>query len=166
MKLRAVELGDADLIFRWENDQQNWDVAQVQRPFSFYAIENYVYNAQNEDIYTAKQLRLMIEIDNGKTTVGCVDLYDFEPQNNRAGIGILIDKEFRAKGYAFEALNLLKQYAFSILNIHNIYAFVPCENQGSRRLFAKCDFSQTAVLRHWIFREGKYQDVVVYQYLS
>ncbi|MDR1726157.1 MAG: GNAT family N-acetyltransferase [Bacteroidales bacterium] len=166
MRLRAVEYKDVDLIFKWENDESMWAITETQRPFSHATIKNYVEIAQNEDIYTAKQLRLMIEINENEVAVGCVDLYDFEPQNFKACVGILIDRDFQRKGYAFQALNILRNYAFNVLNIHNLYAFVPQDNIASKRLFEKAGFNHTAVLQNWFFRNNKYKDVNVYQYLQ
>ncbi|MDR0789868.1 MAG: GNAT family N-acetyltransferase [Bacteroidales bacterium] len=166
MRLRAIEFNDIDLIFKWENDESMWDVTETQRPFSHQAIKSYVETAQNEDIYTAKQLRLMIESKTEKQTIGCVDLFDFEPQNLRAGVGILIDKAFRNNGYAARAMELLKKYAFDVINIHNLYAFVPQDNEASLRLFEKAGFNKTATLQDWILRQQNYKDVIVYQCLS
>ena len=56
--LRALEPSDVDLIFAWENNQQNWLNSHTQRPFSRNSIEEYVFSAK--DIYTDKQLRLMV----------------------------------------------------------------------------------------------------------
>jgi len=82
IRLRAVELSDANLIYEWENSFSLWDVSSTRAPFSHYAIEEYVKNAQNDDIYSVKQIRFMIDIEENSEvrTVGCVDLFDLEPQ--------------------------------------------------------------------------------------
>ena len=54
MKLRAVELDDVDLLYEWENDMELWEFGNTMRPFSKYALENYVLNSQNESLYSAK----------------------------------------------------------------------------------------------------------------
>jgi diamine N-acetyltransferase len=94
IRLRAVEIGDADLIYRWENSYSLWGVSSTRAPFSHYAIEQYVKGTQNEDIYSSKQIRFMIDaLDEGEVkTVGCVDLYDLEPQHSRAGVGIFVQE--------------------------------------------------------------------------
>ncbi|MDR1847579.1 MAG: GNAT family N-acetyltransferase [Bacteroidales bacterium] len=163
MRLRAVEIDDIDLIFKWENDENLWYITETQRPFSKEAIRNYVETTQNEDIYSAKQLRLMIEVEKEKGAVGCVDLFDYEPQNRRAGIGIVIDKAYLRKGYGLLSLQMLKNYAFNVLSIHNLYAFVPQNNEASCRLCEKANFNKTAVLQDWIFRNRKYENIIVYQ---
>ena len=57
--LRALEPLDIDVLFDWENDTDNWLVSNTQTPFSRFVLEQYIASAHS-DIYTAKQLRLMI----------------------------------------------------------------------------------------------------------
>ena len=105
--LRALEPDDVDVLYKWENNRQIWHVSNTQTPFSRYVLEQFLVNA-HEDIYTNKQLRLIISEVNKEDAVGAIDLFDFDPYHLRAGVGILIADEFRNKGYAFEALELLK----------------------------------------------------------
>ena len=162
MRLRAVELEDADLFYKWENDMELWGVSDTLRPFSRYALEQYVIGSQNESIYATRQMRLMIDLEDGQT-VGCVDLYDFEPRNSKAAVGIMIDKAFRTKGLAVQALEQLWQYVRRIYGLNQLYAFVPCDNEPSRRLFLAAGYEHTARLRQWIMTDKQYKDVDLYQ---
>src|SRR6187551_2114251 len=113
--LRAIEPSDIDALYEWENDAENWKVSSTQAPYSRFVLEQYIASA-HQDIYSVKQLRLIICDANNKP-VGCIDLFDFEPNHLRAGIGVLIaDKTERRKGYASEALELLIEYCFLTLN--------------------------------------------------
>ena len=58
----------------------------------------------------------MIVEKTSNKSVGMIDLFDFNPQHHRAGIGIIIDSEFQGSGFALEALQLLIQYGFTQLN--------------------------------------------------
>ena len=109
--LRALEPEDLDFVYGIENDADFWELSDTQTPYSRHIIKAYLDNAQ-QDIYEAKQLRLVIcTIENGP--VGLIDLFDFDPKNKRAGIGILIKNTFdRSKGYGNESLELLINYAF------------------------------------------------------
>ena len=69
-------------------------------------------------------------------TIGCLDIFDFDPNHLRAGIGILIaDKSNRKKGYASEALEILTEYCFHSLNLHQLYCNITIENESSLLLF-------------------------------
>src|SRR3954469_9003970 len=101
--LRALEPEDLDFIYAVENDEKIWEVSNTQTPYSKFLIRQYLENAQ-QDIHEARQLRLAICKDRNFPAVGLVDLFDFDPKNNRAGIGILIkNPENRNAGIGSEA---------------------------------------------------------------
>lgn len=146
--LRALEPSDADLIFRWENNPSNWKVSGTLLPFSKHLIEQYVNSAQ--DVYSVKQLRFIIE-SNDKKPLGTIDLFDFDPVNQRAGVGILIaDSQERGKGYAKEALKLLIDYSFSYLMLHSLFCNILEDNNVSLNLFEDTGFSKVGLKKDWI----------------
>ena len=148
IRLRALEPSDADLIFKWENNPSNWRVSGTLLPFSKHLIEQYVNAAQ--DIYSVKQLRFIIE-DKAQKALGTIDLFDFDPVNLRAGVGILIaDEQERGKGYAKEALQLLLDYAFNHLNLHSLFCNILDDNKVSINLFESCGFEITGNKKQWI----------------
>lgn len=168
IKLRAVELNDIDLIYSWENDMLLWHLGKTKIPFSRYAIEQYVMGAASSDIFSARQYRFMIDVENkgeSPITVGCIDLYDFEPVNQKAGVGIIIDKKHRNKGYGGLALESLVDYSRNILFLNQLYAFIPKDNTYSQNLFERSGFANAARLKEWIRKEDSFMDVLVYQLL-
>lgn len=146
--LRALEPSDVDVLYRWENNRQIWHVSNTQTPFSRYVLEQFLMNA-HEDIYTNKQLRLIIsEIDKDEA-VGAIDLFDFDPYHLRAGVGILIADEFRNKGFAYEALQLLEEYAFKTLLLKQLYCNVTVSAESSLQLFEKSGFEKVGLKKMW-----------------
>ena len=87
--LRALEPEDLEFIYKIENNESVWEVSNTQTPYSRFLIRQYLENA-HQDIYEAKQLRLAICLNDTFEAVGLIDLFDFDPRNNRAGVGILI----------------------------------------------------------------------------
>ena len=121
--LRAVEPEDLELLCRWENDPSLWTVSGTIEPFSHYSIEQFIQE-QQAGIYRCGQLRLMID-DTAGETIGAIDLFDFEPQHERAGVGILVyDPAQRGKGYGAEALALLEEYARTVLRLRQLWCNV------------------------------------------
>lgn len=156
IKLRAVEPQDIDCIFKWENNHTLWHLSNTLIPFSRFDLEQYVMNA-DKDIYQIKQLRLMIEhTDEESITIGCIDLFDFDPINKRAGIGILIDDNEQNKGYASTALELIIEYAFNTLNLHQLYCNIEEDNKKSLNLFKKKHFQEIGVKKDWNLRNNKW----------
>ena len=166
--LRAPEPADIDIIFRWENDTSIWHLGNTLTPYSRFAIEQFVLNTDN-DIFASKQLRLMIDCHSAgakATTVGSIDLFDFDPYNKRAGIGILIDESSRRQGYAFEALNLLISYCFKTLNLHQLYCNIEKSNEESISLFKKAGFTACGFKKEWLLREGQWMDELMFQLIN
>jgi diamine N-acetyltransferase len=162
ISLRALEPEDLEFLFRVENDTQFWEVSHTQTPFSKYTLKKYLENA-HQDIYEAKQLRLMIVENESKVPVGMIDLFDFDPQHRRAGIGILIDADFQQQGFAFDALSVLIQYAFQHLNLHQLYANITPDNTNSIGLFEKCGFSLVGEKKDWLLINGTYKNELLFQ---
>ena len=163
--LRALEPEDLDFLFSTENNSDFWEVSSTQTPFSKFILKKYLANAQ-QDIYEARQLRLVIENTDTNENVGFIDLFDFNPQHQRAGIGILILKEYQNKGFASEALKMITQYAFSTLNLHQVYANIPTDNRNSISLFEKLKFIKVGSQKDWILSEGSFKDVHLYQLIN
>jgi diamine N-acetyltransferase len=163
--LRALEPEDLDFLYEIENNESFWEVSHTQAPFSKYVLKQYLENA-HLDIFEAKQLRLLIEEKATKNQIGMIDLFDFNPQHKRAGIGILIHPEFQKKGFASEALKMITSYAFSQLNLHQLYANITSENSYSLALFTKYNFVIVGEKRDWILSEGKFKNEISLQLIN
>lgn len=166
IKLRALELEDLDILYRWENDSILWMHGSTLSPYSKLALRQYINETQLYDIYQSKQLRLMVLLKESGTTIGTVDLYDFDIRNGKAGVGILIDETYRKKKYACQTLDILRNYAFSFLHLHQLYAYIAVSNNASLRLFEKAGYTNIGVLKDWIRREMKFEDVVMAQLIN
>ena len=165
INLRALEPEDLAFLYNIENNESFWEVSHTQTPFSKYILKQYLENA-HLDIYESKQLRLVIEEKETKQSIGMIDLFDFNPQHKRAGIGILIEPKFQNKGFASEALQLLIKYCFSFLQLHQLFANITADNKNSIQLFTKFNFVEVGVKKDWIYSQGKYKDEILYQLLK
>lgn len=162
IRLRALEPHDVETLYLWENDTAIWVASNTQTPFSRFVLEQYIASS-HLDLHTNKQLRLMISTKEG-LDVGAIDLFDFDPQHQRAGIGILIaEKMDRGKGYASEALNLLIQYCFQQLHLHQLYVNVTVDNEESIHLFKKHQFTITGIKKDWIRVGDSFVDELLMQ---
>ncbi len=148
VRLRALEQSDIDTLYKWENNPAIWKVSNTICPYSRFALEQYLLSAG--DVYSNRQLRLIIEdILTGPIPVGCIDLFDFDPHHQRAGIGILIDEAHQGNGFSSEALELLIQYTFHTLLLHQLYCNVGAANQKSISLFEKHGFVRCGIKKDW-----------------
>ena len=159
-----AEPNDADNIYRWENDMQVWRDSETRVPFSMRQIEQFLLN--NNDLVSEQQLRLMVEDAKNGAQVGCIDLYDYDEFNSRAGIGILIDEKYRGQGYAKNAIKLLLEYCFNTLLLNQIYILVLATNVESMLLFESLGFERCGVRKQWYKTADGFIDQVEYQFIN
>lgn len=164
--LRALEPEDLEFIYAIENNELVWEVSNTETPYSRFLIRQYLYNA-HQDIYEAKQLRLAICLNNSQEAIGLIDLFDFDPKNNRAGVGILInDAQNRNKGIGSEALALIIDYSFEQLQLHQLYANIGTDNEISIQLFTKFGFQKIGIKKDWIKVNNRYKDELLFQLIK
>lgn len=146
--LRALEPSDAGLLYEWENDLAIWPVSFTQLPFSKFILEEFI-NTAYQAIYTSKQLRLMIVESNSGSALGTLDLFEFDPQHSRAGLGIYVHPDHRNTGVATEAVELAKIYCRETLFLNQLYVHVDADNDASISLFEKAGFKKSGLKRAW-----------------
>lgn len=163
--LRALEAEDLDFLFLTENDMSIWEISGTTTPYSKHVLQLYLNNA-HKDIYEVKQLRLCI-CTNDHSQIGFIDLFDFDPSNLRAGMGIVItDKSERNKGVATQAIELLCTYAFSVLGLRQLYANVLEDNLSSVHVFRKMGFDEVGVKKDWIRSVAGFKNEILFQKLN
>jgi diamine N-acetyltransferase len=136
MKLRAIEPEDLDLLYQIENDRSLWHVGTTNVPYSRYTLHDYIATS-SDDIFADRQVRLVIE-DDDHQVVGMADLVHFDPQHQRAEVGIVVMKPHRRKGYAYAVcLHGIKE-----IEKRGLKAIWACdvENTESIQLAAKLGF--------------------------
>ncbi len=163
--LRALEPTDIEILMKWENNQDIWNISNTIAPFSKFILQEYIKNS-HLDIYTTKQYRFVICEKNSLNPVGTIDLFDFDPHNQRVGVGILIDRDFRSKGYATEAISLLSKYCFNVLLVHQIFANIMEDNFESIKIFEKSGFKLIGNKKDWIRTKKGFLNELTYQKIA
>ena len=164
IKLRKIEPSDLPFLYQWENDASSWADGANHNPLSQQDLRDYIASTTG-DIYRDGQLRLIIEqitndqslitnITNDQspitnTTAGCIDLFDFDPRNRRAAIGMYIAPEARGNGVGRQALEQLEQYAFGHLNLRVLYAVISTANAPCSALFRSAGYTPSSPLSAW-----------------
>ena len=137
IKLRNLEDTDLDFLFLLENDKSLWSVSGTTEPFSLAELSNYISHAK-ENISIAQQFRFVIDWQ-GKA-IGCIDLYEYNFKKQNAGVGIVILKQYRRKGFAKQSLTLLIKYAWEKLHLKQLYTGIFSDNKASLALFQSVGF--------------------------
>ena len=164
--LRALEPEDLEFVYAIENNESVWEVSYTQTPYSRFLIKQYLENA-HQDIYEAKQLRLAICLNDTQKAIGLIDLFDFDPKNSRAGLGLVIaDLESRNKGIGSEALELVINYSFQQLQLHQLYANIGSDNEISLQLFTKFGFQKIGIKKDWNRVQNGFKDELLFQLIQ
>jgi len=163
--LRAIEPEDIDFILEMENDIDLWTVSDTHNPFSRFDIEQYVMLA-DKDIYSAKQVRFIIEAPSDQSKLGMVDVFDFDAHNRRAGIGILLIKEARKKGNASNTLKIITDYLFNQIGLHQVFCNIHETNTDSIKLFENFGFTKIGSKKDWNLINNKWVSVGLYQFFN
>ncbi len=162
IRLRALEPEDLEWLYTVENDEELWQWGSSNVPYSRYALKTYIAESRH-DIYADGQLRLVIEAEDEHSVLGCADLINFSPRHLRAEIGILLFPEYRGRGIATKALEMIVSYAREHLYIHQLYAIVSRKNTKAQRLFERCGFKCVFLLEDWLRdKEEDYVSAYIY----
>lgn len=164
LTLRAPEPEDIDVMLAFENDEELWDTGTATSPYSRYQLKKYIAESQN-DLYTDRQLRLLIEVSSGETA-GIIDLFQFDPRHSRAEVGIVIHPAFRRQGLARTALSLLEQHCFCRLGLHQLYAYIREDNEASMRFFLSCGYQVCGRLHEWLYTGEGYKGTCIVQKIN
>jgi Acetyltransferases, including N-acetylases of ribosomal proteins len=161
-----MEPEDVDLLYKWENDTNIWKVSNTVTPFSRHILRKFI-ESQADDIFETRQLRLIIEEKQGGRPVGAIDLFDVDPYNRRAGVGILIyDTMDKCQGYASSALQLIIRYSFMVLNLHQLYCDLLFDNSPSLHLFRSKGFLIVGIKREWVRTTSGWMDEYMLQLIN
>ena len=160
--LRAMEPEDLDLLYQIENDTKLWNIGLTNVPYSRYVLHDYIATSSG-DIYTDKQVRLIIENEEHQT-IGLVDIMNFNPQNRRAEMGIVVQEAFRQKGYGKDAIQQVMRYAKEVLHLHQLYVVVNSSQKLTIGLFLRMGFKETCQLKDWLYDGELYHDATLLQF--
>ena len=169
IKLRKLEPSDLPFLYQWENDASVWADGANHNPLSQQDLRDYIESTTG-DIYKDGQLRLIIHSSSESVcqqsglsgeaglssvspqdglTLGCIDLFDFDPRNRRAAIGMYIAPQYRGQGIGREAVRLLEEYAFDFLHLRIIYAIISTSNTACSELYRQAGYTPSSVLPSW-----------------
>ena len=146
IKLRKIEPADLPFLYQWENDASVWADGSNHNPLSQKDLRDYIASTTG-DIYKDGQLRLIIEDE--RVTVGCVDLFDLDPRNRRAAIGMYVAPEHRGNGVGRLVLEQLESYAFDFLHLRVLYAVIATNNIPCSSLYRSAGYTPSTPLSSW-----------------
>jgi len=93
--------------------------------------------------------------------IGTIGIHEIDRVNGNADVSLVIgDKNFRGKGFAKEAIQLIIRHVSDWPSMHKLTAGMFEENIGSYKAFRFAGFRQEGLLRHQCFKDGIYRNII------
>lgn len=162
IRLRNIELSDVEFIKEIENNPENWEFSATYAPYSSYSIEEYI-KSEYLGIYENKQQRFVIEYKETKTEIGLIDIFNYDPYNSTAELGLFIKEEYRGQKLGKESVIVLLDYAFNHICIQSIIVAVATDNIKTINLFKDLQFETIGTLKAWKKWKKTRKDVTILQ---
>jgi len=156
--LRALESADLNATYlSWLNDSEvNRYLETRFLPQSLEGLQAY-WNEHRDDP-ACPWFAICLSADGRH--IGNIKLGPIQWLHRRADISLFIgDSSCWGKGYASEAIALVRDWAFSELDLQKLNAGIYANNIGSRRAFEKCGFEHEGTLREEVVSVGQRLDV-------
>lgn len=159
IRLRAFERRDVDANHAFINDYATVRGMLSGIPFPASMEDEYRWLEQQTS-YSRGEYQFAVEDFEGDL-VGRCGVTRLDWKNRLAELGIMIGTPYRGRGYGSEAMELLCDFCFREMNLHKLKVSVFAFNEAAIRCYEKNGFVREGVCRQEIFRDGRYQDVVL-----
>lgn len=158
VRLRAIEKEDLKLMRSMLNDPEiERLVSGWAFPISEYEQEEWYF----KNINNKNNLRFIIETEDFNS-VGLVTLTDIDWKNRKALHGIkLANDANRRKGIGTDSVMAIMRYAFDELQLNRLDGSWLEYNIASQKLYEKCGWKIEGRYRKYIYKNGKYNDLLV-----
>jgi RimJ/RimL family protein N-acetyltransferase len=162
VRLRAIQPEDweADYISKFDTPARRLLECAIELPPTISGSKKFA--EENAD-FASTNGRIMFTIENleGKN-IGGINLNSIDERNGTFSIGIVIDKEYRGKGYGTSAMKILLSYAFLERRLNKFNDYVLEGNEGSAKMMKKLGCVQEGVRRQVVYINGQYLDFILF----
>lgn len=163
--LRAFEEADVENLVKWRNNTEvtnslggtNFFVSSIRE-------KEWIKHSATHD---RNDIRLAICLIENSKHIGNINLTTINWINRSAEFSIMIgDRQEWGKGFGKEATFLMLNYAFFELNLNRVYLTVKMDNTRAINLYKKLGFQQEGILRESLYKNGKYNDMIIMSILK
>lgn len=165
INLRKLTKSDAQSIYQNANDFDIAKYTPVPFPYKLKDAEDFI-KLTHQEIKQKKSYALGIEFKEIGLIIGMVRLLNMDFNNKKAEISYWLGKNYRGKGIAKEAVQLILDFGFNKLKFVRIYGRVMHPNVYSAKLLEKSGFQYEGRMRKNRLRRGKWMDDLRYAILK
>lgn len=167
LQIRPVDVKDAEAMFKYRSDPETNRFLSLI-PKSSDDIYSFIKKTNPKINIPGSWFQFVIIETDSDQLIGDIGVHflDDGSDNRQVEIGYTLDKDFRGKGYANEALSKIIDYLFGQLKKHRITASIDPKNTNSIKLIEKLGFRKEAHFIESLFFHGEWADDVIYALLA
>ena len=161
IELLSFDNSDLDLFIQLSMDanimKHVYDTSTLEEAKSAFYIKAKPWHEDSE-----AWLTLSINAIDSQEKLGNIGIKIIDHHNRVAEVGFMLKHSAQGKGFAAEALALIKGYAFNTLNLNKLTATCSVHNLGSYKLLEKLGFNREQTLLQNTMINGQAIDEYVY----
>jgi RimJ/RimL family protein N-acetyltransferase len=167
LHIRPVSIEDNKSMFKYRSDSGTNKYLSLI-PVSVEDVSDFISRTSNEINIPGTWFQFVIIEQDSDSLIGDIGIHFLErdSENKQAEIGYTLDKNFRGKGYATEALTEIISYLIKHLNKHRIIASIDPANIDSIRLIERLGFRKEAHFVKSLFLHDEWVDDLIYAILA
>lgn len=163
--LRPFEVEDANDLAESSHEEPDTFMERGRELHSPLAMERWI-----RELYAQQppsgEIQFAVCLTENDECIGMIGLEFVDFVNGVAETGSWFHKpEYRGKGYGTEAKHLVLEYAFHRLHLERIISYVFESNTRSAAALAKQGYKPAGRLKYDDFKDGRYQDVFLFDLL-
>jgi len=163
VRLRPLRKSDAEKKWREWTDTHARRLLEYQLDLPPVSYEAYEADLEDSCEFKDTSRRISFAIETlDEEFVGWINLFKGGVKNGTFALGAAVFREHRARGYGYEALQLVLQYAFEELRMHKCNTECLAINEGSIRLQTKLGFVEEGRRRETVFMDGSHHDIILF----
>ena len=157
IRIRRFQEDDIPYKVKWINDAENNQFLHYDLPLR--EDKTLLWFNSIKD----RTDRADFTITNDGIPVGLIGLLNIDNRNRKAEYYITLGgAEFKGKGIARKASNLLIDESYYNYNLKKIYLYTEVKNKSAQRLFKRIGFIKEGLLKEDLIQEGKKVDRFIY----
>jgi len=164
--LRPFQPSDAKDVQRLAGDERiAMMTLSVPHPYPDGAAEEWIAS-HPKSFSTGESVTFAMTPRTEGRLIGCISLMGISKTHRRGEAGYWVGVDHWNQGFCTEALKAIIEFGFNHLSLSKITARHMSKNPQSGRVMIKAGMKQEGVLREDYFRQGCFEDSVVYGILA
>jgi RimJ/RimL family protein N-acetyltransferase len=167
LHIRPVKVDDSKAMFKYRSHAETNEFLSL-RPKSENDVKEFIKKTNSQINIEGSWFQFVLIEKNSNSLIGDIGIHFIEDgsDNKQVEIGYTLDKDYRGKGFATEALRVVIDYLFKDLNKHRISASIDPKNSASIKLIERLGFRKEAHFVESLFFHDQWVDDVIYALLS